>query len=229
MRTANTDLDGRVRVAKANQQVSVEMATKSGRDAEGSGDLGAVALGERLRSIRNGLALTLTDAAGLTGTGASTLSKIETGQMSPTYDILQKIVRGLKIDLVDLFDTRQHELPRGRRDITRAGSGRRHITPRYEHELLATELSDKKFFPFHSKITSRVSELNTINDVGTETSHAGEEFVYVLSGAIELHTDSYAPMLLEKGDSVYFDSGMRHAAISVSEVDAVVLWVASHV
>lgn len=195
---------------------------------EAAGESSLVALGERLRSIRNGLGMTLSDAAKATGTATSTLSKIETGQMSPTYDMLQKIVRGLQIDLVDLFDARQHSLPRGRRDITRAGAGRPLKTPRYEHELLATELSHKKFFPFRSKIVARTPVLNSVDGSDNETSHAGEEFVYVLSGAVELHTDSYTPVRLETGDSVYFDSGMRHAVISVSEEDAVVLWVASH-
>jgi transcriptional regulator with XRE-family HTH domain len=187
-----------------------------------------IALGERLRSIRNGLGMTLADAARITGTGASTLSKIELGQMSPTYDMLQKIVRGLKIDIVDLFDAREHQRPAGRRDLTRSGAGRPLKTLRYEHELLATQLSHKKFIPFRSKITARVPVLNAIDSADNETSHAGEEFFYVLSGAVELHTDSYEPVRLESGDSVYFDSGMRHAVISVSKGDAVVLWVASH-
>lgn len=195
-------------------------------DAERESSL--VALGERLRSIRNTLGLTLADAARITGAGASTLSKIETGQMSPTYDVLQKIVRGLKIDIVDLFDARQHQRPAGRRDLTRSGAGRPLKTPRYEHELLATELSHKKFIPFRSRITARVPVLNAIDSADNETSHAGEEFFYVLSGAVELHTDSYEPVRLDSGDSVYFDSGMQHAVISVSEEDAIVLWVASH-
>lgn len=215
-------------IIKSKRPSPIEMTSKSDQQSEMTSDSSAVALGGRLRSIRNGLGLTLADAAQATGTGTSTLSKIENGQMSPTYDILQKIVRGLQIDLVDLFDTREHELPRGRRDITRSSGGRPHKTPRYEHELLATELSHKKFFPFRSKITARAPILTAIDSSDNETSHAGEEFVYVLSGSIELHTDSYSPARLDVGDSVYFDSGMRHTVISVSEEDAVVLWVASH-
>lgn len=221
---------GAVKVSEVNgtKEPDATLDQSAERQADNREDSSLIALGERLRSIRNGRSLTLADAARITGTGASSLSKIETGQMSPTYDMLQKIVRGLDIDLVDLFDTRPHELPRGRRDITRSGTGRPHKTPRYEHELLATELSHKKFFPFRSKITARAPQLSALDNSDNESSHAGEEFVYVLSGAVELHTDSYAPVRLEVGDSVYFDSGMRHAVISVSEEDAFVLWVASH-
>jgi transcriptional regulator with XRE-family HTH domain len=209
-------------------QASDTSKTRATRNAGTEKEASLVALGERLRAIRNGLGLTLADAARITGAGASTLSKIETGQMSPTYDVLQKIVRGLKIDIVDLFDERQHQRPAGRRDITRAGTGRPLKTPRYQHELLATELSHKQFMPFRSRITARVPMLGALDTADNESSHAGEEFFYVLSGAVELHTDSYAPVRLDTGDSVYFDSRMRHAVISVSKEDAVVLWVASH-
>lgn len=191
-------------------------------------EVGPVSLGERLREIRTKLGLTLAAAAQLTGTGTSTLSKIENGQMSPTYDVLQKIVQGLQIDLVDLFDTKQHVLPSGRRAITRAGAGSMHVTPQYKYEALATELTHKKFFPLRATITARVSQLSQTDTLESQ-SHAGEEFVFVLSGAIELHTDYYAPCRLEAGDSVYFDSGMRHALVSVSEQDAEILWIASQV
>lgn len=189
-------------------------------------DAGPVSLGERLRAVRTKLGLTLAAAAQLTGTGTSTLSKIENGQVSPTYDILQKIVQGLQIDLVDLFDAQQHVLPSGRRAITRAGAGSVHVTPQYKYEALATELTHKKFFPLRATITARIAQLSQ-PDAPDIASHAGEEFVYVLSGAIELHTDYYSPCRLEAGDSVYFDSGMRHALVSVSEQDAEILWIAS--
>ena len=55
------------------------------------------------------------------------------------------------------------------------------------------------------------------------SQHRGEEFVYVLSGAIEIHTEHYAPFRLERGESGYFDSSMRHVYISVSKEDARVL------
>lgn len=211
----------------ANSRASILPDTSRTRRTGQAGEGGQVSLGERLRTIRTKLGLTLAAAAQLTGTGTSTLSKIENGQMSPTYDVLQKIVAGLQIDLVDLFDAKQHVLPSGRRAITRAGAGSMHVTPQYKYEALVTELTHKKFFPFRASITARNLQLS--QNAPDIPSHAGEEFVYVLSGAVELHTDYYAPCRLEAGDSVYFDSGMRHALVSVSEQDAEVLWIASQV
>ena len=59
---------------------------------------------------------------------------------SPTFDILQKIAIGLSLDLVDLFDSRPHAAPPGRRSITRRGEGSPHPTKTYGLELLATDL-----------------------------------------------------------------------------------------
>jgi uncharacterized cupin superfamily protein len=53
--------------------------------------------------------------------------------------------------------------------------------------------------------------------------HPGEEFVYVLEGILELHTEMYTPARLEAGDSVYFDSGMRHAYIAVGDAPCRIL------
>lgn len=204
----------------------VKAAAISSKRSDAGNESGSEKLGDRLRAIRSGLGLTLAEAARMTGAGISTLSKIENGQVSPTYDVLQKIVQGLKIDMVELFDTRQHELPSGRRDVTRAGKGSLHVTPKYAYELLATELSKKKFFPLRATITARTVSQSPLENTDI-ASHGGEEFVYVLSGAIELHTNFYAPTRLEVGDSVYFDSGMQHALVSVSEKDAEILWIAS--
>jgi len=45
----------------------------------------------------------------------------------------------------------------------------------------------------------------------------------MISGAIEVHTEIYAPLRLEAGESAYFDSGMGHVYVSVSSADAHVL------
>ena len=59
-------------------------------------------------------------------------------------------------------------------------------------------------------------------------SHGGEEFVYVLSGAIEVHTEHYQPVRLEEGDSVYLDSTMAHtyAAADGQVSDISTIWLA---
>jgi transcriptional regulator with XRE-family HTH domain len=179
-------------------------------------------LGERLRRARRDSGWTLEDASERTGVARSTLSKIENGMTSPTFDILQKIVIGLSLDLVDLFDSRPHAAPPGRRSITRRGEGSRHPTKTYGLELLATDLVRKQFLPFKARIVAR-----RLEDFDVWGRHEGEEFLLVLSGEVIVHTEFYAPARLGPGDSAYFDSRMGHAVISVSDEDAEVLWVSS--
>jgi len=177
-------------------------------------------LGKNLKRIRARLSMTLEAASHCTGVARSTLSKIENGQMSPTYDVLQKITVGMNIDIVELFDADRAEAPLGRRSITRRGAGQPHATGTYGYEMLATDLSHKRMLPLRATIHAR-----SLDDFQGWVRHQGEEFVSVLSGRVEVHTEFYAPVVLEAGDSIYFDSGMGHALVSLSKQDAQVIWV----
>jgi uncharacterized cupin superfamily protein len=46
--------------------------------------------------------------------------------------------------------------------------------------------------------------------------HPDEDFVYVLSGAIEVHFEDGQCLPLGRGDSLYFDSRLGYAYVSVS-------------
>jgi quercetin dioxygenase-like cupin family protein len=53
--------------------------------------------------------------------------------------------------------------------------------------------------------------------------HQGQEFLYVLSGRLELHTELYEPVQLKAGDSILFDSSMGHHYVSLGRKDAEIL------
>ena len=57
--------------------------------------------------------------------------------------------------------------------------------------------------------------------------HEGEEFLYVLTGAVRLYTEFYEPVEMKRGDSAYYDAAMGHNVVSVSQDDATILWVTS--
>ncbi|MEM9046641.1 MAG: XRE family transcriptional regulator [Pseudomonadota bacterium] len=179
-------------------------------------------LGERVRQLRQDREWTLEEAAKRAGLARSTLSKIENAQMSPTFDAVQKLAKGLGIDIPQLFTPPIKDKITGRRAITRAGDGREHITTTYEHELLGGEISRKRMLPYRTAIRARDFE-----DFEDWVRHDGEEFLYVLSGAVQLLTEFYEPVELGAGDSVYYDAAMGHCVISISNEDAVILWVTS--
>ena len=67
----------------------------------------------------------------------------------------------------------------------------------------------------------------SIEEFGDLLRHSGEEFIYVLEGTIEVHTAVYEPVVLKAGESIYLDSSMGHAYISVGEGQAKILGVYS--
>ncbi|PJC87513.1 transcriptional regulator [Vibrio sp. HA2012] len=177
-------------------------------------------LGQRIKAIRMGLSLTLEEASQRTGLARSTLSKIENEQISPTFQAMQKLAAGLQIDMPQLFEPPKKNSATGRRDVTLNGQGKPHPTPTYEHELLATHLSNKKMMPFKTRIRAR-----NFSDYHGWIKHDGEEFLLVLEGEAMFYTEFYEPIRLGEGDSAYYDASMGHMLTSVSEQDALILWV----
>lgn len=178
--------------------------------------------GQRIRSLRQNAGLTLQELGQKAGIGFSTIAKVERGQLSPTYETILRLAQGLSVDVAELFSQSPPTMPSGRRSVTASGAGVMQKTPHYIFSMLNTDLKNKKFVPIIATIKAR-----NILDFKTLNSHAGEEFIYVISGVIEIHTEFYEPICLSAGDSSYFDSRMGHACISVGESDAEVLWICS--
>jgi transcriptional regulator with XRE-family HTH domain len=175
-----------------------------------------------VKALRTEAGVTLTELADRSGLAVSTISKIESGQLLPGYETIQRLAIGLNTDVADLFKERLSPLPSGRRGITRRDKGVKYDSPHYEYEALAADLSKKQFLPLAAAIKAR-----SIEEFEQLPAHEGEEFVFVISGSVELHTDHYEPLRLEPGDSVYFDSRAGHALISVGPEDAKIVWICS--
>ena len=179
-------------------------------------------LGARVRELRKARNWTLEQAASQAGLARSTLSKIENGQMSPTYDALKKLAIGLEISVPQLFTPPQREQVIGRMAVTRSGEGAAHATATYEHELLAETLTKKQMLPYRARVRAR-----SMDEFEGWVRHDGEEFMYVLTGVVRLFTEFYEPVEMRRGDSAYYDGSMGHNVISVSDEDATILWVTS--
>jgi transcriptional regulator with XRE-family HTH domain len=179
-------------------------------------------LGPALRQLRRAGGFTLQELSQRTGLASSTLSKIENNLISPTYDSILKLADGLEIDVAQLFDPGSIQMSLGRRSVTRDGRGASYKTDQYDYEMLCTDLSQKKFFPIVATIKS-----HAVADFPELPKHAGEEFIYVLSGQVEIHTEHYEPVSLAPGDCIYFDSSMGHACVSAGKKPARILWVTS--
>lgn len=191
-----------------------------------SNDFGAslgttLRLGTNVGELRRSRGLTLKQLSEKTGVSVSALSKIENDQAGLSFETVMKIVQGLNISVDDLVSN-DTSAPSGRRVINRAQTGVKVRNGNYSYEILSTELTRKKMVPLITTVRQR-----EIESFGEYSKHRGEEWMYVLSGAIRMYTDYYSPTDLFAGDSIYIDSDMGHAMICISEEDAQVLSVCS--
>src|SRR3546814_7665492 len=69
---------------------------------------------------------------------------------------------------------------------------------------------------------------HSASEFGELVHHQGEEFIYVLEGRIEVHSEFYDPVTLDVGQGIYIDSSMGHAYVVADGFDeALVLGVCS--
>jgi transcriptional regulator with XRE-family HTH domain len=179
-------------------------------------------IGPRLKEVRKARHFTLSQTSKMTGVSVSALSKIENAVVSPSFDIIKKICDGLDLPIEDLVASERSQAAElqilGRKTTTLRGEGARFTSGQYDYVAHATELSRKGMVPLVIRVHARSTD-----EFDHWSRHNGEEFVYVLSGAIEIHSEFYAPFRLTLGESAYFDSSMAHLYVSISEEDACVL------
>jgi transcriptional regulator with XRE-family HTH domain len=176
--------------------------------------------GEQIRTVRKRLGLTLSQVGERTGLAVSTLSKLEKGNVSLSYDKLMLLSRGLGVDMAELLLDAQGARPAptggGRRVLHRAGDGQVVDTHSYKQTYLASELLNKRFTPLIAEVRARTLE-EFKAEFGDLIRHPGEEFAYVIEGEVAFHSELYAPVILKPGDSIFFDSEMGHAYLKASE------------
>jgi transcriptional regulator with XRE-family HTH domain len=175
-------------------------------------------LGARLKEIRRTLDQTLAEVSKSTGVSISNLSKIENSQISPSFDIMKRICDGLGVSIEDFVRPGAKSLVSGRKTTTRRDEGDLFTSGQYDYRAHSSELSRKAMVPLEILVHAR-----SVEEFDHWSQHRGEEFVFVLSGAIEIHSEHYAPFRLDCGESAYFDSSMRHLYITVSPDTARVL------
>ena len=179
-------------------------------------------ISERLRELRDERGWSLEHAAHRAGISGAALSKIENGLMSPTYEAAKKLAAGLGLSVPRLFTPRRRRRMAGRLEVTRSEEGIPHETKTSEHSFFGGTVGGKRMLPCRGRIRAR-----SLDEYGGWTRHEGEEFLYVLSGTVRLHTEGNAPVVMQCGDSAYYDAATGHNLVSLDEEDATVLWVTS--
>jgi len=178
-------------------------------------------LGSLLRGLRLRNNWTLKEMSERTGIPLSTIAKVEHDRLTLTYDKLLQLSQRLNIRMSDLFseaDATPEAPITARRSIGRLGDAIRVNTPNYEYFYMCPELRRKRMVPTVTRVRAR-----SIEEFGELVHHTGEEYIYVLQGPVEIHTEFYEPVVLETGESIYIDSTMGHAYVAPKGHDEALL------
>jgi transcriptional regulator with XRE-family HTH domain len=166
-------------------------------------------LPQRVRSLRRQNDITLEVLAKRASLARSTLSKIENGQMSPTFEVLLKLSAGFGIELVELLKSDSAPVPAGRFAVTQKSDGSEISYPNYVLTPHAATLKTKRMLPFVARMVAK-----SPSEFKKWDRHETEDFMFVLRGRMIFYSEIYEPVTLDPGDSVYFDGRMGHACIS---------------
>lgn len=164
-------------------------------------------IGEKIRALRLKKSMGLVELGRHTGLSAALLSKLERGKLFPTLPTLLRIALVFSVGLDHFFtDERKRRVIAVARKKDRVRFPERPGTPDvpYFFECLDYPASERKLNAFFADFQELPTEKIRPHQ------HAGIEFLYLMSGDLNLKvgSDDY---LLEAGDSIYFDSGLQHS------------------
>lgn len=159
-------------------------------------------VGERIRRERQHRRLSLEQVAARSGVSRAMLSAVERGRKVPSILIMDRIATALDTSIARLLG----EEERHRVILHRRGEQSVAIDPSgWERRILSPVLPGVEFEFMRTTLGPRV-------DAGTFDPHApgSREYVAVERGALCLTINS-AAILLEAGDSIYYDGDCHHA------------------
>jgi quercetin dioxygenase-like cupin family protein len=173
-----------------------------------------VALGTRLREIRQLKGHPLKEVAENTGVSASFLSMVETGQSDITVGRLLRVLAFYGVGISELVPDGNHVSD----NVVVRRDGRRHIdsaTEGVQLFLLAPEMQ--------RVMSPELLVFGPGAAVAEFDSHPGEEFIYVEQGTIELTLEGREPILLRAGDTAYYPATRPHMHKNVGSTKATIL------
>jgi DNA-binding transcriptional MerR regulator/quercetin dioxygenase-like cupin family protein len=169
-------------------------------------------LGPKLKRLRTRTGLPIADAAKRAGISTGFLSSVERGQANASVATLQRLATCYGVTVMDLF-----QAPKSRERLVRPADRRvleMHSGVRMEMLSSGATMLQSMLF--------RVAPLSGSDG---SYSHQGEEFIYMLSGTLEMWLDEMECFVLHEGDSFWFESTLGHRWFNPGEVDAVLLWI----
>lgn len=166
-------------------------------------------IGAKLRQLRDAKQLSVEQLAEQSQCHVDQIRRIEAGELVPSLAPLMEISRALGVRLGTLLDDAPQEGP----VVVKAGqtpgairfSGKDPAATRSNLDFyaMAADKRDRHMEPFLIDVQPRSGAAAPL------AGHEGEEFIYVLSGAIQINYGQ-TTYDLEAGDSIYYDSVVPH-------------------
>lgn len=186
-------------------------------DVSGSKDVGIEAIGERIKSLREKKGLSLEDLSKMTGFDIDLLESIEENKVQPQLGTIIKLSKALDSALGRLLSGVGNKIysitRKNQRKIISRSTSKKGEKQVYTYKSLAPEVQGR-----HMEALMVQLDENPDHDISV---HDGEEFIYVLSGVIQLEIGD-EQFELEPGDSVYYLSTTPHL-VSSKEGKATIL------
>jgi transcriptional regulator with XRE-family HTH domain len=167
-------------------------------------------LGRRLRELRRTGGYALAQVAEATGISTSFISHIENGKSDITIGRLLRLADFYGIDINDLLPGRRPAEP----EVIRKG----------EHSHLPSPDEHLEIFLLAPDLRRGMIPILTHYERGGRTTDTfsleGENFLYILEGTVSVTWDDGHEIVLEAGDSAYYDADLPHRYANVGNGSA---------
>ena len=165
-----------------------------------------VNVGERVKAVREGRNLSLQDISQRTDLDVALLEQIESGSVAPPLGVVIKLAKALNLKMgyfISGEEDRAYTIVRksDRKVVSRYDSKKGEYYG-YGYESLAPHKKNRHMEPF-------LVSLDPAETEEERSTHDGQEFIYVLEGAMEVRLDEEVH-ILRPGDAIYYDSTVPH-------------------
>lgn len=169
-------------------------------------------IGNRIRELRELSDITISEIASDLNIKEETYIQYENAEVDIPASFLYELAHIFKVDLGLLLTGEESRM--NIFDVTRANKGvsvdRR---KEYLHENLCSKFINKKAETFLVVVDPEKNPVPSLN------AHPGQEFAYVTEGTLKVYIHNNE-IILNEGDSIFFDSTHRHEMIALNDKPA---------
>ena len=169
-------------------------------------------IGSRIRRVRKGKNMTLSDLASQSDLSVSYISNLERDLCSPTLENLMKICTALDVSMLKLLDNKGWN-----EEVIRAN----------EREVVYEQKGEVRYESINfgaDKLNGLIISLEPNCTYHDEWHHKYDEIGFVLQGELTIRLNKHE-YVLHPGDSVYVGSMEEHNMTNCTDAPCVSYWV----